>query len=127
MAQTGNLGGALMKASRPYKIIIQRTVAPVDDGYTTQPGGWGEYAAEFARIIWGTGKEQREAAQEAGSQIASFEVLSNSKTRALSITDRVCYPVTDPDPDKWPAWDIQAIADLGFNEGLRITCARAAA
>lgn len=116
-----------MRANRPYKIVIQRTGEPFDDGMTMQPGPWQIYATEYARIIWGSGREQREAAQESGSQIASFEVLSNSKTRVLSVADRICYPVTDPDPVKWPAWDIQAVADLGFNDGVRVTAQRAAA
>ena len=116
-----------MKASRPHKIIVQYQGAPSDDGYNEVPGAWEHYCTEFARIIWGTGKEQREAAQEVGSQTASFEVLSNVSTRAISVTHRICYPVDDPEPANWPAWDIQAVADLGFNEGIRITATRAAA
>jgi hypothetical protein len=111
---------------RKYKIIIQRTGAPVDDGYTTQPGVFEDYTTQRAAIYWGTGKEQREAAQETAAQIASFEVPSNAKTRAISVTDRLCYPVTDPDPANWPVWDIQAVNDLGFHEGVRVTATRAA-
>lgn len=114
-----------MKADRPHKIMLQRQGAPVDDGYNTVPGEYANYAPEYARIIYGSGREQREAAQESATQTATFEVLSNSKTRALSVTDRVCYPITDADPAKWPAWDIQAVSDLGFNEGVRITASRA--
>jgi hypothetical protein len=111
---------------RKHKVIIQRQGALVDDGYTTSPGAYENYTTQRAAIFWGNGREQREAAQEVGSQPASFEVPSNSKTRAISVTDRLCYPVTDLDPANWPAWDIQAVSDLGFNVGVRITATRAA-
>lgn len=110
-----------MKANRPHRIAIQREGPPVDDGYTTLPGGFATFATEFARIIYGSGREQREAAQEVAAQIASFEVLSNPKTRSVKPADRICYPISDPDPDKWPTWDVQAVVDLGFNEGVRVT------
>lgn len=116
----------MRSGDRKWKIIIQRAGAPGDDGYTTTPGAFTTYTTQRAAIYYGTGKEQREAAQEVGSQPASFEVPSNSLTRATSVTDRLCYPVSDPDPANWPAWDIQAVSDLGFNVGVRITATRAA-
>lgn len=114
------------QSRRRHKIVIQRAGAPVDDGMTTQLGPYATWATEFAAIFYGSGREQREAAQESAGQSASFEVLSNAKTRAISVTDRLCYPVTDPNPDNWPVWDIQAANDLGLNEGVRITATRAA-
>lgn len=116
----------MRSGTRKWKIIIQRQGPPTDDGYNTVPGAFADYAAEYARIIYGSGREQREAAQEVASQVATFEVLNNSKTRAISVSDRLRYPVTDDDPDNWPVWDIQAVSDLGFNEGVRITATRAA-
>lgn len=116
-----------MKAKRPHKVIFERSGAPVDDGMTTQPGAFATYATEYAAIIYGSGTEQRKAAQEGGAQVATFEVLNNGKTRTLSVTDRVRYPVSDATPANWPIWDIQAVSDLGFNEGIRVTAQRAAA
>jgi hypothetical protein len=104
--------------------MIQRMGEPVDDGYTTLPGQFEDFAPEYARIIYGSGREQREAAQEGASQTATFEVLSNAKTRTVSVTDRICYPVGDPDPAKWPVWDVIAAVDLGYNEGVRLTAVR---
>lgn len=111
---------------RSHKIVIRRAGAPINDGFTTQPGPYVVFTAEFAAIYYGSGREQREAAQENAGQTASFEVLSNAKTRAISVTDQLCYPVTDPDPNNWPVWDIQAANDIGLNEGVRITATRAA-
>lgn len=116
-----------MKATkRPFKIIVQRQGPPTDDGYNTVPGTYANYTTQYAAIFWGSGREQREAAQEVGSQAASFEVVSDTKTRTISVTDRLCYPVADDDPANWPVWDIQAVNDLGFNEGVRITCVKVA-
>jgi hypothetical protein len=116
-----------MKATpRKHKIVIERSGPPVDDGMTTQPGAFAPYLAANAAIIWGSGNEQRKAAQEGGAQVATFEVLSNSKTRTISVTDRIRYPVSDADQSVWPIWDIQAVSDLGFNEGVRVTAQRAA-
>jgi head-tail adaptor len=111
---------------RKHKIIVQRLGAPTDDGHNTTPGAWANYATEMAAVYYGSGREQREAAQESASQTASFEVLSNSKTRALSVTDRICFPVTDPDPENWPSWDIQAVNEIGLNKGVAIVATRAA-
>lgn len=107
-----------MKANRPHKIEIQRAGPPVDDGYTTTPGDWALWCQEYAAVYFGTGTEQRQAAQEQAAQAASFEVLSNAKTRAVSVGDRVVFD--------GGTWDITAHNDLGLNEGVRITAVRAA-
>ncbi len=108
-----------MKANRPHRIIIERAGTPTDDGYTTTPGEWAEWCQEYAAIYYGTGTEQRQAAQEQAAQSASFEVLSNDKTRAVSVGDRIVYAGGN--------WDITAHNDLGLNDGVRITAVRAAA
>jgi len=108
-----------VKANRPHKIEIQRAGPPVDDGYTTIPGPWATWCMEYAAIYYGTGTEQRQAAQEQAAQTASFEVLSNAKTRAVSVGDRIVYGGGN--------WDITAHNDLGLNDGVRITAVRAAA
>jgi hypothetical protein len=110
---------------RKYRIVIERSGPPFDDGMTTQPGAFATYLAANAAIIWGSGNEQRKAAQEGGAQIATFEVLSNAKTRDLSVTDRIRYPVSGADASEWPIWDIQAVSDLGLNDGVRVTAQRA--
>lgn len=114
------------RSRRHHKIIIQRKIVEGEDDYGHDVETWATRTTEFAAIFYGSGRELREAAQRSGAQSASFEVPSNSKTREISVTDRVRYPVTDPDPDNWPIWDVQAANDLGLNEGVRITATRAA-
>lgn len=91
----------------------------VEDGYGGEQETWAPFAPEYAAVYYGSGSEQREAAQQGGSQAASFEVLSNSKTRAISVTDhRIAFD--------GGIWNITGVHDLD-NGGRRITAIRAAA
>lgn len=106
----------MRSSPRHYLIIIEeRSVA--DDGLGGEEETWVVIGQEFAAVFYGSGSEQREAAQRAGSQAASFEVLSNSMTRSLSVIDhRIVYG--------GGIWDISAMQDLGLNDGVRITAVR---
>lgn len=104
---------------RDKKIVIERAGPPVDDGYTTLPGAWAQWWSGRADIFYGTGTEQRQAAQEGASQTASFDVLANSKTRAVSVTDRIMFDGA--------TWDITANIEIDRGAGRRITAVRAAA
>lgn len=103
---------------RNKRITIEaRTVA--EDGYGGETETWTVFARPWASVYYGSGAEQRDAAQQGGSQAASFEVLSNSKTRAVSTVDhRVRLD--------GGIWNITAKQELGANEGVRITAIRAA-
>lgn len=106
-----------MKASvRPYRIAIEQRTS-VDDGYGGEQDGWEQVGEAYAAVYYGSGSEQREAAQKGGSQSASFEVLSNSLTRSLTVADfRLSYG--------GGLWDISAVHDIGLNDGIRITAVR---
>lgn len=109
-----------MKANRPHLIIIERAGAPVDDGYNTVPGGWAEFAREYAAVTFGRGTERRAAAQEQASAAATFHVLSNPKTRDVSVTDRIVFD--------GGAWDVIGnIPSKKFNEGRDLDAIRALA
>lgn len=107
-----------------HKVRFERAGKQEDD-WGNERETWMLYSVDFAEIFWGAGSEQREAAQKAASQAASFEVLSHKKTRGLSVTDRLLYPVTDPDPVNWPVWEITAVAPISRSM-VRITATRAA-
>lgn len=104
---------------RNKRIMIEaRTVA--EDGYGGEAETWTAYARPWVSVYYGSGAEQRDAAQQGGSQAASFEMLSNSKTRAISTVDhRIQFD--------GGIWNITAKQELGANEGVRITAIRAAA
>lgn len=109
---------SLAAGRRNKRIRIEaRTVA--EDDYGGEAEAWAVYARPWASVYYGSGAEQREAAQQGGSQAASFEVLSNSKTRAISMIDhRIQFD--------GGIWNITAKQELGANEGVRITAIRAA-
>jgi head-tail adaptor len=108
-----------MKASPRNKRIVIEARATEPDGYGGETETWAPFAPEYAAVYYGTGSEQREAAQQGGSQSASFEVLSNSKTRAVSVIDhRIAFD--------GGIWNITAAHDLD-NGGRRLTAVRAAA
>lgn len=109
-----------MKSSPRNRLITIEARTTALDGYGGESEAWAEYAREYAAVYFGTGTEQREAAQQGGSQTASFEVLSNSKTRAISVINhRIAFDGA--------IWNITAKQDLGLNEGVRLTAIRAAA
>ncbi len=102
---------------RNRRLVIERRAEIGRDTYNEPIFGWAEWCSAWAAVYYGTGTEQREAAQTSASQAASFEVLSNSKTRALMVTDRIAFD--------GGLWDIQSLAQLGFGEGVRISAVRA--
>lgn len=109
-----------MKArNRPHLITVEaRSVTK--DTYGGEKETWAEYCRAYASIFYGTGKEQREAAQVGGSQPASFDVPNDSLIRAISIVDhRISFGGS--------IWNITAMHDLGLNDGVRITAIKAAA
>lgn len=114
--------------ARDKRIMIEAIDAGADSfGQPTSNPQAREIARPWANIVFGGGAEQREAAQHGGAQTASFAVLANSETSATSVRYRIRFPLSDPDPNKWPVWEIQAIAQLGYNEGIDLVATRVAA
>src|SRR3546814_3896582 len=70
-------------------------------------------------VNFGTGQERLEAAQYGASVSATFHVLRNSKTAALTVQDRISF--------EGAVWDItSAVPSREFNAGMDITAVRAA-
>lgn len=106
-----------MRSSPRHHLIVIEERSVADDGLGGEEETWEEIGQEFAAVFYGSGSEQREAAQRGGSQAASFEVLSNSLTRSLRVADhRIVYGGGE--------WDIIGTHDLGLNDGVRITAVR---
>lgn len=110
---------ALAAGKRDKRIAIEHR-SVVEDDYGAEKENWTPYARPWASIYYGTGTEQREAAQRGGSQTASFEILSNSINRTISIVDHRIVA-------EGGIWNITAKQDLGRNAGIRLTAVRAAA
>lgn len=98
------------------RIAVERQSAPVDDGYTTQPGAWAPYCSAWANVVFGKGEERRQAAQEEASLTATFRVRANAKTDAIATTDRIQFDGA--------AWNISSNVPYK-REGRDITAIRA--
>lgn len=102
-------------APRNRKIIIERKSVTEDD-YGGEIETWATYATEWAEVIYGSGKEQREAAQLNGSLPATFEVLANTKTLAVTELDRISFDGA--------TWNIVAPPARLGRDGVRIQAVR---
>ncbi|PNU02515.1 hypothetical protein A8V01_09045 [Novosphingobium guangzhouense] len=52
---------------------------------------WEPLGEEWGRVIWGRGSERRESAAMQSQQTATFQFLSNERTRSLSAKDRIVW------------------------------------
>ncbi|HEX8555774.1 MAG TPA: phage head closure protein [Sphingomonas sp.] len=74
---------------------------------------WADHCKAWARVLFGTGQERREAAAEGASQSATFRVLSSAKTRTVTERFRILFDGR--------AWDITSIAPIGVNDEIEFT------
>lgn len=108
-----------MKAGPRDKLIqFYRTGTPTDDGYTTQPGSLALLGSAYAEVLFGTGQERREAAQESASVAATFRVLANPLTSSLVPTDVIRFQAAD--------WDISSSVPGRDRSEWQVTATRSA-
>lgn len=100
---------------RNKRIVIQRETEIGRDALNNPVRDWTQLANPWADVIFGSGTERRSAAQTGGTQAATFEVLKDSRTATLLMTDRILF--------MGAPWDIRGIAPIG-NEGVRIDAVR---
>ena len=86
---------------RSALVTLQRYTAAQDD-YGEEVQSWADYGTEWAAVFYGKGDERRQAAMQQGEQAATFQMLSNSLTRAVSLKERI---VLNGD-----SWDIKSIS-----------------
>lgn len=115
----------LRATARPYRIAIEQR-GTGKDGFG-QPSSeiWSEVGRAWAAVNFGSGSEQREAAQVGGAQTATFDIRREALP-AGSVRFRIRYPLNEADPTKSPIWDIHAIGDIE-PDGLALTATRVAA
>jgi head-tail adaptor len=108
-----------MTAGRRSSLVTLQRFTAVQDDYGEEVQTWADYGTEWAAVFYGAGAERRQAAMEQGSQAATFEMLSNESTRALTLKDRISF--------NGVAWDIQGIAPETPKRGeIAITATRSA-
>jgi head-tail adaptor len=75
---------------RDKAIIIERGDVTTDD-YGAEVATWSTFASEWAQVRFGNSGERRAAAQEQATVSATFAVLDNPKTRAVTPKDRIRF------------------------------------
>ncbi|MES2902823.1 MAG: head-tail adaptor protein [Pseudomonadota bacterium] len=103
------------KRNRLISIVRMGGATTNDYGETT--GGSDQViATAFAEVLFGTGQERREAAQEAGSQAITVIVAWTPTLAATKLTDRVQALSA--------AWDITSVVPVGLNKEIHLTAMR---
>ena len=102
--------------ARNRLIIIERAGAETDDGYTTRPGEYSEFTRAWAEVLFGTGQERRQAAQEAATAPATFILDWNHTAAQIAPTDRISALGS--------YWDITSAIPVGLNKEIHITATR---
>jgi head-tail adaptor len=105
----------LNTGQRESVIVITRGGTATSDDYGGETSTPTVFARAYARVRFGTAQEKREAAQEAGSQAATFECVSNAKLRQVTLKDVIQFDGSD--------WDITEVAPLD-RETIRFTATR---
>ncbi len=107
------------------EIVLLERATTTQNEYGEEIEAWGpldggpDPVKENTKIYYGRGDERRQAAMEQGRQPATFNVLSNERTRSLTLTDRLTMDGV--------VFDIEGIAPDHPRRGeLEITAVRAA-
>lgn len=104
-----------MSATQRTELVVFERATPTEDEYGGQTLVWATYATRRARVRFGTAQEKRQAAQEGGVQSATFECVSSSTLRSVTMKDRISYLGS--------YWDIVEIAPLD-RKTIRFTATR---
>lgn len=102
---------SLRAGRRDTRIVIERFAEVGRDSLNQPIMSWAEHAKLWANVFFGTGAEQRAAAQTEATQAASFEVLASTKTRSITTADRIAFMNGH--------WDIRAVVPIGL-AGIKI-------
>jgi hypothetical protein len=95
-----------MRAGQRTELIVFQRVATTENDYGEPvPAGIPtEIAQRRARVRFGTAQEKREAAQEGGTQSATFECVRSTVLDGILLTDSISYLGS--------SWDLTEIAPL---------------
>lgn len=106
-----------MRAGELDKQITFETRTTATDDFGGEMEAFGAPFTAWAKVTFGTGQERRAAAQEQGSQAATFQVRRWSQTDTVTVRDRIVFDGA--------RWDIESRAAIG-RDRLDFTATRAA-
>ena len=107
---------AFSASARTERVAIERATS-VRDGYGETAETWAAAFEAYASVRNGTGEERRRAAQEGGSQAATFGLAFSSQAAGITLRDRLQYAGS--------AWDITSVVIEPRNAGVVVTAVRA--
>jgi head-tail adaptor len=97
-------------AGRRDSLVEFQTYTSTQDDYGEETPSWSTAGQEWAAVFYGRGDERRQAAMEQGSQAATFQVLDNAVTRAMTVAGRIVHDGAN--------WDITGKASDTPKRGL---------
>lgn len=106
-----------MTAGRRDQLVTLQTYTTTQDEYGEEQPAWSDLGTEWAAVFYGRGDERRQAAAEQGTQAATFQLLANATTRALTLRDRIVLDGVN--------WDIVGIAPME-RAHIEVTATRSA-
>jgi head-tail adaptor len=102
--------------ARTRRITFERAAITTDD-HGGEVQAWGALADAFAEVLFGSGQERREAAQESATQVATFIVPWTPTLATVVPKDRISALSA--------VWDITNVALVGLNDEIHFTATRA--
>ena len=85
-------------------ITIERNTGTGENAFGEVTAGWTTYATAWAEVIYGKGSERRQSAVEGADQPATFRVLAETETKAVTVADRINFG--------GDIWDITNVSPL---------------
>lgn len=83
-------------------LVTIQSATTARNAYNEEVETWSGTDKEWSQVFYGRGDERRSAAMEEGRQVATFQMLSNDTTRAVTLKHRF---LLDGEP-----WDIEQIS-----------------
>ncbi len=118
MRSVQGAGPLIPAGERNRRATFTRAVTVTDDHGGETEGTPSHIAGAWVRILYGTGQERREAAQERAQQTATFLANWTPPLATVAATDRISSDGSD--------WDITNIALVGMNDEIHFTAIRTA-
>jgi SPP1 family predicted phage head-tail adaptor len=106
---------SLLQAAAPRRITFERAIV-TQDAHGGEIEAWSAVADAFAEVLFGTGQERREAAQELATQAATFIVPWTPTLATVAAKDRI--------NGIGVLWDITSAALVGLNKEIHFTAVR---
>lgn len=106
-----------MKSGELTTKVVFEQAQPSQDQYGGEALAWDGAIPAWAKVLYGTGQERRQAAQESAEQTATVIVRHSVSLASLDPKDRVSFG--------GGAWDIVSIVPIGINDELHFTVKRA--